>query len=60
MAVRSLVHRGLVAHPEPIDEAERVALTPDGLVAVERWLDLVASLFARWPPDVPGVDDATG
>ena len=59
IAVDSLARRGLVAYDENTDDL-RVAVTPDGVVAVEEWLSLVASLFERWPPDVPGVDDATG
>lgn len=37
-----------------------VAITRAGADRVEAWLRLVAPLFEGWPPDHPGVDDATG
>lgn len=59
IAVDSLARQGLVAYADHTDDL-RVAVTPEGVAAVEEWLELVTSLFARWPPVVPGVDDATG
>jgi hypothetical protein len=59
IAVDALARQGLVAYAEDTDDL-RVAVTEYGVVAVENWLGLVESLFERWPPDVPGVDDATG
>jgi hypothetical protein len=58
IAADSLARQGLVAYAEDADDLP-VEVTPAGVGAVEEWLELVASLFERWPPDVPGVDDAT-
>ena len=55
-AVGSLLARGLVVGPAGIDE-DRVLITPLGAARVEDWLRRTASLFAGWPPTVPGVDD---
>jgi hypothetical protein len=41
-------------------DEERLEVTAAGVAEVEEWLSFAASLFARWPPDVPGVDGATG
>jgi Clp amino terminal domain, pathogenicity island component len=54
-AVGSLLGRRLVG-PAGIDE-DRVVITPLGAARVEDWLRRTASLFAGWPPTVPGVDD---
>lgn len=59
IAVDSLVRQGLVAYDADTEDLG-VVVTPEGVSAVEAWLELAASLFERWPPEVPGVDDATG
>jgi hypothetical protein len=41
-------------------DAVRITITPAGTRRVEDWLRYVTPLFGRWPPDHPGVDDATG
>jgi DNA-binding MarR family transcriptional regulator len=59
IAVDSLARQGLVAYAEDTDDL-RVAVTPEGVAKVDEWLTFVDSLFEGWPPDVSGVDDATG
>jgi hypothetical protein len=59
-AVRILTEQWLVTCSEEQDGDYRVSITAAGLSAVERWLARTAPLFARWPPDEPAADDATG
>jgi DNA-binding MarR family transcriptional regulator len=58
-AVDSLSAAGLVTHPYGKDE-DRVAIMPQGVARAEAWLLAVVPILGRWPPDHPGVDDATG
>jgi hypothetical protein len=56
VAVRSLLREGLIATPTDV-ERDRAVITPEGMARVEQWLRRSVSLFAGWPPTVPGVDD---
>jgi hypothetical protein len=58
-AIEALRRERLVVHPVETGE-DRVAMTPAGVERVEWWLERVLPLFAGWPPEYPGVDDATG
>ena len=58
-AIEALRRERLVIHPVETDE-DRVAVTPAGVARVEWWLEQVLPLFSGWPPEHPGVDDATG
>lgn len=58
-AIESLRRDQLVVRPAYSDD-DRVAITPAGLARVDRWLAAVVPLLGGWPPDHPGVDDATG
>jgi DNA-binding MarR family transcriptional regulator len=59
---KSLVRAGLVIAPPPYPDGDVIppALTEAGRDLVERWLARVGPLFAGWPPDHLGVDDAIG
>jgi len=58
-AVRALRERRLVSCEE-LEDDQLVAITIAGRIAVQSWVDQIAPLFGRWPPDHPGADDATG
>jgi len=58
-AVRVLADQQLVSR-QVEDGEQRISITTVGLTAVRRWLEQIAPLFGRWPPDHPAVDDATG
>lgn len=59
MAIEVLQREQLIVRLDDFDD-DRVAITPEGVDRVERWLARAASLFGGWPPDRPSVDDATG
>lgn len=60
-ALEGLARRGLVEadRGEPADPPTWSA-TDAGAEAVEAWVGRLGSVFAGWPPDRPGVDDAIG
>jgi len=58
-AIEALRGERLVIHPVETGE-DRVAITTAGVARVEWWLARVLPLFGSWPPEYPGIDDATG
>jgi Clp amino terminal domain, pathogenicity island component len=58
-AIEALQREQLVVRPETPDD-DRVAITPAGTARVAEWLARTVPLFDGWPPEHPGVDDATG
>jgi DNA-binding PadR family transcriptional regulator len=61
-AIQSLAEQGLLVHVEDVGDPEdtTVALTTDGVAAVQAWLARLAPLFGGWPASFEGVDDAIG
>jgi hypothetical protein len=59
-AVLTLAERRLVSGQDEQDGEQRISITIAGSIAVESWIDRVAPLFGRWPPDHPSADDAIG
>jgi hypothetical protein len=61
-AIESLAEQGLLVHVEDVLDPEdtSVALTKDGVAAVQAWLARLAPLFGGWPASHEGVDDAIG
>jgi Clp amino terminal domain, pathogenicity island component len=59
VAIESLLREQLVVRPEYSDD-DRVAITPAGVARVQHWLARIVPVFGGWPPERPGVDDATG